>query len=446
MTADFSIPPLAIEDPRRFLAGLFSSAIEAVRGDGLVRRNSLLEADKWIYQDKHRTVEWELPPDGRIIVVGAGKAVVSLAKGIEDQFGDRIADGCIVTKYGHTEALRHIRQVEAGHPIPDEQGVLGTRMVLDTLKDLRSKDRVFVLVTGGASALLVGPASSISLEDKAAVTALLIRSHASIEEINTVRQALSEVKAGRLLEKIFPAQSMTLLISDIPSGDLSKIGSGPTIRPANSGFGPLEILSRHHIEDQVPARVMRHLRSTERSRTARPAAHGEVILVADNVALVAAIDRDAATLGIPVRQVDVAMTGNTHRAARDFAAAMKDHAASGMPRPCLFVSAGETTLQVRGNGLGGRNQEFALTAAQELAGVAGCVLLAAGTDGTDGPTPAAGAFADWTTCERAIQAHLSIDRSLADNDSYPLLQAIGDLHVVGPTGTNVMDLVLGIVF
>jgi glycerate 2-kinase len=371
--------------------------------------------------------------------------VAAIAKGLEDQFGDRIAGGCIITKYGHTEQLSRIRQVQAGHPIPDEQGVRGTRMVLDMLEELGSNDRVFVLVTGGASALLVAPAPPISLADKAAVTSLLIRSNASIEEINTVRQALSEVKAGRLLERIFPAQSMTLLISDIPSGDLSKIGSGPTIKPSASSLNPVEILERYDVADKLPASVMQNLSEACQDSSARPVARGEAVLMADSAALIEAIDRGAAALGLAVRHVDLAMTGNTHAAAHDFAAAMVDYARGGLPRPCLFVSAGETTLQVRGGGLGGRNQEFALTAARHLAGVEGCVLLAAGTDGTDGPTSAAGGYADWTTCERATRAELSVEEFLADNDSHSLLGIIGDLHTTGPTGTNVMDLVLGLV-
>ena len=446
MKPDSASAAPGLAQPRELLARLFADAVRAVRGDELIRSHARLDKDRWIYEGAGRTIEWGLPAGGRIILVGAGKAVASLAKGLERQFGDRIDDGCIVTKYGHTEPLKRIRQIEAGHPIPDERGAEGTRLLMRTVADLGPDDRVFVLITGGASALMVAPAPPIRLADKALVTDLLIRSHASIEEINTVRQALSAVKAGRLLDHIWPAQSMTLLISDIPSGELSKIGSGPTIRQAPGGPLPCAILRGYDLLDKIPASVAQHLARSGQDGSMVSDARGEVILLADRATLVAAVDDLAAACGIAVRHVDVAMQGNTHAAAHAFAAAMKDYKAQGGASPCLFVSAGETTLEVRGSGRGGRNQEFALTAAGDLAGIEGCVLLAAGTDGTDGPTPAAGAFADGTTCKRAAQSGLSIERTLADNDSYSLLEAIGDLYISGPTGTNVMDLVLGLVF
>jgi glycerate-2-kinase len=210
----------------------------------------------------------------------------------------------------------------------------------------------------------------------------------------------------------------------------------------------LDILERHGLLGGIPASVRAHL--------ARPRASGhhahrgfppraEALLLADNSSLVEALDEAAARRGLAVHHHDLAMTGDAHAAARSFAAALRRRAAAKAPRPCLVVAAGETTLQVKGAGLGGRNQEFALVAAQELAEVAGVMLLASGTDGTDGPTSAAGAFADGSTCRRAAAAGRSVAQALADNDSHTLFRTIGDLHVTGPTGTNVMDLVLGLV-
>lgn len=443
MNSDASAGGLTVADPRDLLGQLFAQAIATIRGDVLIRQMSRVEGDRWICKGPGQTVSMDLPPGGRIIVVGAGKAAASLAKGLEEQLGDRINDGCIIVKYDHLEDLRHIRQIEAGHPVPDENSLRGTRELLDTLTGLTPDDRVFVLVTGGASALMIAPTPGISLADKATVTNLLLRTQASIEEINTVRQALSLVKGGRLLERIAPASAMTLLVSDIPSGDVARIGSGPTIPPPE-GADPLEIFARFGLTDQLPDNVVAQLAQNKATPSAVPVS-AQSVLLADNSSLVAEIERRASDLGIPVRRVDTAMHGDTHGAARNFATAMKDYAQQGLDRPCLFLSAGETTLEVHGKGMGGRNQEFALVAARHLAEVPGCTVLSAGTDGTDGPTPAAGGFGDSTSCARAAAAGLNLDASLADNDSYHLLEALGDLYMTGPTGTNVMDVVLGLV-
>ena len=435
-------------EARRLLEGIFARAIATVRGDRLIEMLSRVEGDNWICEAPGRTITWDLPPDGRVVVVGAGKAVASLAKGIERQLGDRIAGGCIIVKYGHVEALERIEQVEAGHPVPDENGVIGTRRLLAMLDGLRAEDRVFVLLTGGASSLLIAPVDGVTLADKAVVTSALLRSRASIEDINAVRKALSQIKGGRLSERLAPAKSMTLLISDVPSGNLATIGSGPTIYDSLPKTDPLEILERYGVRDQTPRSIVDHLirRRAMPPGEARAVAETKTILLATSATVVRDVDAAAGRLGLPVVHVDLAMQGGTHAAARAFALALKRHMAQADYRPCLFVAAGETTLEVKGNGLGGRNQEFALVVGQELAGEEGFVVLASGTDGTDGPTEAAGGFADGSTCRRAELAGFPVDRALAENDSNALLRAIGDLHVTGPTGTNVMDLVLGLVF
>jgi hydroxypyruvate reductase len=440
--------PMTHPAARRLLKALFAEAVASVRGDHLIERFCRIEGDCWICETPDRTLAWDLPPDGRTIVVGAGKAVASLAKGLERQLGDRIAGGCIIVKYGHTEALTRIEQIEAGHPVPDERGVAGTRRLLAMLDGLQPQDRVFVLLTGGASALLVAPVDGVTLADKAAVTNALLRSRASIEEINVVRKALSRVKGGRLGERIAPAKVMTLLISDVPGDDLATIGSGPTIYGRLPDIEPLRILERHGVRDQTSRSIIDHLvrQQAEPVGRIRARAQGGAILLATSASIVRTVDAATLRLGIPVVHVDLAMQGGTHAAARAFARAMKAYRAKANRAPCLFVAAGETTLQVTGDGMGGRNQEFALVAARELAGAERVVLLASGTDGTDGPTEAAGGFADGATCARAARRGFPIERALAENDSHALLRALGDLHVTGPTGTNVMDLVLGLAF
>ena len=456
LTKDFRIPAapdtLARMTPmqaRQLLETMFADAVGSVRGDRLIECHSRLVEDRWICETPELQLEWDLPAKGRVLVVGAGKAVAPLAKGLERQLGDRIAGGCIIVKYGHTEVLTRIEQIEAGHPVPDDSGIAGTRHLLAMLDGLTPNDRVFVLLTGGASALLVAPVEGVTLADKAAATSALLRSRASIEEINTVRKALSRIKGGRLGERIAPAKSMTLLISDVPNGDPAMIGSGPTLCGPMPGTDPLKILERHRLVAQTPRSVVAHLLRRRRSGTpeaARPRVEGEMVLLATSSSIVRTIEATAARLGLALVHVDLAMQGGTHAAARKFADVMKRHRANGDLRLCLFLAVGETTLHVKGTGLGGRNQEFAIVVGRELAGHERLLVLASGTDGTDGPTEAAGGFADGTTSERAAHGGFPIDAALAQNDSHTLLRAIGDLHVTGPTGTNVMDIVLGLAF
>jgi glycerate 2-kinase len=429
---------------RALLKNIYVEALESVRGERLVERLGAPQDDHWRISYRGKVIDWPLHPDGRIVVIGAGKAAGSLAKGLETLLGDRICDGCIIVKHGHAEPLlKRIRQRQAGHPIPDAQGVEATTEMLRTVEGLTERDTVIVLLTGGASALMVAPADGVTLEEKAAATDLLLRSGASIEEINAVRKRLSRVKRGGLLEHIGPASVLTLLMSDIPSGDLCMIGSGPTIAPREDAASPMAILTRYGLEQAVPASILDVL-AKESSPAPQVVGRQEQLMLADSAMLVEAVHGIAAREGLAVYDVDAAMAGNTHDAALKMAAAL--WAVPPQDRPALLVSAGETTLQVKGAGLGGRNQEFALVAALALAGEYNAALLAAGTDGTDGPTDAAGAFADGALHKRAAAAGLDAKDMLARNDSYHLFEATGDLFRMGPTGTNVMDLVLGIAF
>ncbi|MCP1469281.1 hydroxypyruvate reductase [Sphingobium sp. OAS761] len=429
---------------RALLKNIYVEALESVRGDRLVEALGAPQGDHWRISHQGKIIDWPLHPDGRLIVIGAGKAAGSLAKGLEILLGDRISDGCIIVKHGHAEPmLTRIRQRQAGHPIPDEQGVEATAEMLRTVEGLTERDTVIVLLTGGASALMVAPADGVTLEEKAAATDLLLRSGASIEEINAVRKRLSRVKGGGLLEHIGPASVLTLLMSDIPSGDLCMIGSGPTIARRKDLARPTAILARYGLEEAVPVSI-RHALAQEAHPVPQAARRQEQLMLGDSAMLVEAVHGIAAREGLAVCDVDPVMAGNTHDAALKMAAALR--AVPPQDRPALLISAGETTLQVKGDGLGGRNQEFALVAGLALAGEDNAALLAAGTDGTDGPTDAAGAFADGALRERAGASGLDAEEMLARNDSYHLFEATGDLFRTGPTGTNVMDLVLGIAF
>ncbi|WP_375197857.1 glycerate kinase [Sphingobium sp.] len=438
-----------VQEARNLLTSLFGKALEAVRGDHLVECLGPPTETGWFIRKDGQAIDWPIDPRGRLIVIGAGKAAAAMAQGIETLFGDRIDDGCIIVKRDHRGPLRRIRQLEAGHPLPDEAGVAATAELLRAVNGLTRRDSVIVLLSGGASALLVAPAPGITLSEKSATTDLLLRSGASIEEINCVRKRLSRVKGGLLLDHIAPAACLTLLLSDVPSGDHGSIGSGPTIRPSSGrsssgGHDPLEIIAHYGLLDHIPSAVRALLAKPQASVPPREGGRADVVLLGDSGSALAAVRQAARDAGLRFHVVNPNMTGHTHVQARSMAEALRRCPAA--RRPALFMSAGETTLHVTGDGKGGRNQEFALVAALALEGVGRVALLSAGTDGTDGPTDAAGAFADGSLVARAQALGLEPIKMLARNDSYTLFDRTQDLLRTGSTGTNVMDLVLGIAF
>jgi glycerate 2-kinase len=436
---------------RRLALQIFEAGLAAADPFRLLTDRSRLEGNRWIWEG---APPWEIPAPGsrgRVIAAGAGKAVASLARALEQTLGPRLESGCIVVKHGHGLALEKIRVHEGGHPLPDRGGLAGTKALREELSGLAPEDRVFFLLTGGASALLVSPVEGVSLEDKIEVNRLLLASGATIQEMNAVRKHLSAVKGGRLAERIAPAQALTLIVSDVVGDDLSSIGSGPTAPDPTTFEESLAVISRYGLTAAIPAAARQHLErgaSGEIGETPKPGhpvfqLMRHLILASNRQSLDAAAGK-AGELGYPAEVFERDMVGSTHQKAGAFARRLREMARAG--RPQTLLAGGETTLKVTGSGRGGRNQEFALVAAGEIAGETGLLVLAAGTDGTDGPTDAAGAFADPTTLSRARAAGLAPEALLANNDSYRLFDRLGDLLRTGPTGTNVMDLVVGLAY
>jgi glycerate-2-kinase len=387
---------------------------------------------------------------GRIRIVGAGKAAGSLARAVESRLGGREYTGRIIVKHGHGVPLERIVVEEGGHPLPDEAGLRATERLLSELEGGRAEDRIFFLLTGGASALLVAPAEGISLDDKIRTTDLLLRSGAEIGELNAVRKHLSRVKGGRLAERMAPASVLGLVVSDVIGDDLSSIGSGPAVADPTTFAECLSIVARYGLEDKLPGRVRERLEAGARGilpetpKTGAPslARARHVVLASNRLSLQAARDR-ATALGFESEIFRADMVGDVHRVAREFAERLASLSLRRSGRTAL-LAGGELTLVVKGSGRGGRNQEFALECARHLKGTPGVIVLSAGTDGTDGPTDAAGAFADGETLDRARKMGLDPEGLLADNDSYRLFEPLGDLLKTGPTGTNVNDLVIGL--
>jgi hydroxypyruvate reductase len=376
-----------------------------------------------------------------VYVIGAGKASAQMAQPIERLLGKRIAQGLINVKYNHTAGLRRIELNECGHPIPDRNGELGAQRIAEIARQAGSDDLMVCLISGGASALLPLPTPPVTLEEKQETTRLLLHCGANIHELNCVRKHISAVKGGQLAQLAWPATVLTLILSDVIGDDLDVIGSGPTV-PDRSTFAEARaILSKYGIAAKVPAAVRERLNENA-SETPKPGdkifEHVQNLIVGSNRLAVDAAAQKARALGYHTLVLSTFIEGETRDVARVHAAIAKEIRATGRPikPPACVISGGETTVTIRGDGQGGRNQEFALAAALDIAGLKDVVILSAGTDGTDGPTDAAGAIANGSTIARA---RLDAAAYLANNDSYHFFENLGDLIKTGPTGTNVAD-------
>ncbi|MEC5396686.1 glycerate kinase type-2 family protein [Uliginosibacterium sp. H1] len=387
------------------------------------------------------------PPKGRTVVIGAGKAAAAMAQAVEAHW-DGPLSGLVVTRYGHGADCRHIEVVEAAHPVPDEAGRAAAGRILEMVQGLTADDLVLCLISGGGSALLALPPKGIALADKQAINRALLRSGASIGEMNCVRKHLSAIKGGRLGAACAPARVVTLMISDVPGDDPAVIASGPTLPDATTCADALDILQRHGIA--VPANVHAHLASG-RGETPKPGdprfeGHDLKVLATAQQALEAAADV-ARAAGIKPVILGNALEGESREVAKVHAAIAQQVRQHGQPvaAPCVLISGGETTVTVRGKGRGGRNAEFLLALADALNGAPGIHALALDTDGIDGSEDNAGCILSPDSLARAGTKGLSAKRMLADNDGYGFFAALDDLIVTGPTCTNVNDLRLIII-
>jgi hydroxypyruvate reductase len=391
---------------------------------------------------------YELASFRHIYVLGAGKASAAMARAVERLLGRRIADGLINVKYGHVAKLRRVRLNECGHPVPDENGVRGASEIAQIASQAGRNDLVLCLISGGGSALLPMPAAPITLEEKQAVTKLLLACGASIHEINAVRKHISLIKGGQLARLAHPATVISLLLSDVIGDDLDVIGSGPTAPDFSTFAGVREILERYQVWQRAPSsvrdRIERGIRSeiAETPKQTDPAfRRTQNLVVGSNRLAVDAAVVEARRRGFRAMVLSTFIEGEAREVARVQAAIAKEILNSGRPLrpPACVISGGETTVTLRGTGLGGRNQELVLAAAIDIAGLDHVLILSAGTDGTDGPTDAAGAIADGQTIARS---RFEAKQYLADNNSYRFFEPLGDLIKTGPTNTNVMDITI----
>ncbi len=434
-----------MKDLRADIRDIFNCGLKAADPGEAIRRMILLRGDQLTVGDRI----FDLNSYKGIFIVGAGKASSAMANALEEILGARISGGAVTTKYDYGLSLNKISIHEAAHPVPDEAGIKGTEGILRLLEQCGEKDLVFCLISGGGSALMPLPVAGLSLADKQATTQELLKCGATIHEINAIRKHISGIKGGKLARAAYPATLVTPILSDVIGDNLDVIASGPTVPDRSSFDDSLKILGKYKITEKIPSAVLDYLIRGKAGKEPETPKVGDpvfdktypLIIGSSRLSLNAARDR-AVELGFNTLILSSFVEGETKDVAQVHTAIIKEIIATGNPvkRPACIITGGETTVTIKGAGLGGRNMEFVLAAAIEMDSMEGVTLLSGGTDGTDGPTDSAGAIADGNTIERAGAMGYSAAEYLERNDSYNFFKAIDDLLMTGPTMTNVMDL------
>ena len=411
------------ETPRDFLQALFQAAIAAAQPAHCVPPHL------------------PRPPRGRCIVIGAGKASAAMAQAVEAHWPGPLS-GLVVTRYGHGVPCRHIEIVEAAHPVPDEAGLLAAQRMLDLVSGLTADDLVLCLISGGGSALLPLPLPGLTLADKQAVSRALLRSGATISEMNCVRRHLSAIKGGRLAAACHPAKVVTLLISDVPGDPPCDIASGPTVGDPTACEDARAILRRYGIVVPEAVQALLDTHAAESIKPDDPRLAGcETRIIATPQQSLEAAAAVALAAGVQPHILSDSIEGEARHVGQVLAALARQVARHGMPftPPCVLLSGGETTVTVRGEGRGGRNVEFLLSLGVALNGLPGVHALAGDTDGVDGQEEIAGAYLAPDSLQRAWAAGIRPRDSLDRNDAHGFFGALGDAIVTGPTLTNVND-------
>ncbi len=393
--------------------------------------------------------KYNLKKINNIYIVGLGKASSQMAIPLEKILGKKLAGGIINTKYGHGAKLKKLKINECGHPVPDKNGLKGAGEICRFVERAGKNDIVFCLISGGGSALFPLPAKEISFRDKQKTTQLLLKSGAAIQEVNTVRKHISAVKGGRLAKIISPAKIISLILSDVIGDDIAFIASGVTAPDPTTFLNCMEIMKKYKLQKSMPESVIKYIREGLKKKaleTPKPGddAFKEVknLVIGSNFAAAEAAAKKAEKLGYNALILSTIIEGETSQVAGVHAAIAKEILMSNNPvkKPACVISGGETTVTIKGKGKGGRNMEFCLACIGSISGCENIVISSVGTDGTDGPTDAAGAIVDSNSCAKAMKKKLMPLKYLDNNDSYNFFKKAGGLYITGPTGTNVMDI------
>ena len=436
-------------DPRISAEQIFMAGIESVLPDKLIGDHVVIRGSTLLIS----SLRFPLDTVDRIFVIGAGKACALMAKEIENILGDRIAEGHVVVKYAHACALKYITLTEAGHPVPDNNGHLATQNILEIAKKANANDLIICLLSGGGSALLTDFPEDSTVDDIIIANDLLIKSGADIKEINAVRKHLSQVKGGQLAKAAYPAFLVSLILSDVIGDPLDVIASGPTVPDPTTFEDAIRVLRKYDLFSVLPRSLVHHLKKgvaalcPETPKPGDPVFNKTTnIIIGNNKIMLNAASKKAFELGLPPLLITTELEGDTIKLAQCVVAKalhfQKDRSSR---KPCCLLFSGESTLKVSGKGTGGRNQHLALYAALLLTNHPGITLLAGGTDGSDGPTPVAGAIVNSDTTKYAESIGMPIQNYLKNFDSFYFFSKVGGQLITGPTKTNVMDLIVIII-
>jgi len=434
---------------------IFKGSVEAVDPYMAVKRFVRREGNSLSLGIKDRPSDhFDLKRYDRVWLVGGGKATAPMARAMEELLGEKIERGMINVKYGFIDRLGITEITEAGHPLPDQNGVVGTKKILDLLQDAGERDLIFSLISGGGSALLPQLAGNVLLSEMQELTKKLLECGASIDEINTVRKHISSSKGGQMARTAFPATTINLMLSDVVGDKIDVIASGPFTPDSSTFEDVFQILKKYNLKE-IPPAIHDHLEAGIEGRIPETPKEMEATfdrvfnyIIGSNILALEAAEEKAQELGYKTLILSSMVEGETREVARVHTAIAKEVSKTGRPiaPPACIISGGETTVTIHGKGLGGRNQEFCLAAALDLAELPPrVVILSGGTDGNDGPTDAAGGIVDPHTLRRAREMGIVAHDYLKNNDAYHFLEKTNDLLITGPTNTNVMDVRLVLV-
>jgi len=438
------------QDLKKAADQIIKASLNAVDPYQLVREQIKRNGDTLDISEEERI---DLSDYERVFMCGAGKGAAPLARAMEELLGDRLEGGDIIVKYEHLADLEKINLHEAAHPVPDENGLKSTEILLNNLENLTNRDCVFVLLTGGGSALLESLPEDIELDDLQKLSSVLLQCSATIHEINCIRKHISRIKGGQLARKIYPARCITLALSDVIGDDLSVIASGPTSPDPTNFDDALAILDKYEVTNQIPKVILEYLKRGSKGEIPdTPKKEDEIfktvsnIVVGNNRLALNRAKETAESLGFGTIILTSMLEGEAKELAKVIASIVKEIQITDTPikKPACILLGGEPTVRIQGSGKGGRNQELALAVA--LSQIHNpFVFVSVGSDGTDGPTDAAGAIVDQTTLSRAESEGLNAQAYLKNNDAYNFFAPLDDLIITGPTGTNVMDVVFALI-
>jgi glycerate 2-kinase len=435
---------------KRVLKALIHSGLQAAAPDRAMEHLIAVNGER-LFVDN---IRYDLSTIKRVVCVGAGKASAHMALALEGLLKDRLEGGLVIVKDGYRAATTRIQTIEAGHPLPDRRGIRATQQVLTLARSLTNQDLLIVLLSGGASSLLCAPAPGLTLRDKQRTTRMLLQSGAPIQELNTVRKHLSAIKGGQLA-RATPAQLLTFILSDVIGDDLAIIGSGPTVPDPTTFREAQRILEQYSLLTKVPPHVLQHLEQGRRGQIPetvkareRISTRSQHVILANNRVALEAVAAEARRLGLKPYILTTSLQGEAKEIGSILGDMAKDLYEFRNPghQPACLIAGGEPTVTVTGKGKGGRAQECVLAAAEGVAGLRNVFVAGFGTDGTDGPTNAAGAVVDGQTVDRARRMELHLPNMLAAHNSYAFFTQVGGHIITGPTRTNVNDIYLIMAF